>query len=309
MHVPEYRAVDEANHSEVEAPQLACFRLFDASDQATQTLISFPPCCFVAAGVAAADMMVSELTAAKCILCSQVSGTSGYCVATPPCASPTSSFSTGPLPSIDAMPLNNADAQSEVVSSHGQPAVVPGQWFLGKVTEWRATLPEWKQHQRVWKVSCRSHSARPPHSICTFDNFTFEDWTLLNTRVEFHLLLHGYSKGCADTPSAFSTEHFSHYYRVFFGIQLDINNYGFNKLSELAELINDVVAFRGAEVYIEPLLADSTGFMRFAELTVDHRRARLRRIDAGDLKFTLPHRNATNAPTGPIHPLDTTHLY
>ena len=97
MHVPEYRAVDEANHSEVEAPQLACFWLFDASDQATQTLISFPPCCFVAAGVAAADMMVSELTAAKCILCSQVSGTSGYCVATPPCASPTSSFSTGPL--------------------------------------------------------------------------------------------------------------------------------------------------------------------------------------------------------------------
>ena len=37
-----------------------------------------------------------------------------------------------------------------------QPAVVPGQWFLGKVTERRATLQEWKQHQRDWKVNCRS---------------------------------------------------------------------------------------------------------------------------------------------------------
>ena len=82
MHVPEYRPVDEAHHSEVEAQQPVCFQLFDASDQATQTTISFPPCCFVTAGMAAADVMDTEPTPAKSILCNQVPGNDGVPVQT-----------------------------------------------------------------------------------------------------------------------------------------------------------------------------------------------------------------------------------
>ena len=64
--------------------------------------------------------------------------------------------------------------------------------------------------------------------------------------------------------------------------------------------MNDVVSFKGAQVSIGPILADTTSFMRCAELTDDHRRTRLRRIDAGDVSVVLKFTPTSIAPTDPI---------
>ena len=121
---------------------------------------------------------------------------------------------------------------------------------------------------------------------------TFKDWASIRVRLETHLLMHGFKK-CSVDPHrpTFLAKHFACYYNTCFEKQFNINNFGFEKLSELSEFIKDVVEIKGAEECLERLLAHTADFAQFVELTEAHRRDRTRRVDAGDesalLRFTI----------------------
>ena len=159
-------------------------------------------------------------------------------------------------------------------------------------------LHEWKKKQKYWNdptrkelaikvdgfdVSSVGDVANVDPGEPLFSKFTFEDWALLRIRLEIQLLMHGFKNGLVDPHRpTFLAKHFACYYNTCFEKQFNINNYGFKKLSELAEVIKDVVEIKGAEECLEPLLADTADFAQFVELTEAHRRDRTRCVDAGD---------------------------
>jgi len=126
-----------------------------------------------------------------------------------------------------------------------------------------------------------------------FACFAYEDWTLLSTRYELHLLLHSFKKDLddADRPS-FSPEHLSFYYGKYFKKVLNLKYLSCETFADLVEHINDTVTIGEKNSFIEVVQAEDTPVEKFVKLTEEHRRERQRRVDAGDetakLKFTRP---------------------
>jgi hypothetical protein len=159
--------------------------------------------------------------------------------------------------------------------------------FNEKYTEWQHTLQRWKATQRTWKAHCKGigtvdladrGAIKPP-----FGNFWYEDWALLNLRVELHLLTFAVR---SDTDGRcqldFPLGHLSYYYNKYFMKPLVLSNYGFKKEGELIGIVEDTVAIKGELHHLEPQLDDDTDFSEFVFLTEGHRLDRSRRVDAGD---------------------------
>jgi len=132
-----------------------------------------------------------------------------------------------------------------------------------------------------------------------FSKFSFEDWALLSIRYELHLLIFAFRKDLDDPDRpTFPQSHLAFYYNKYFKKQLAISNYGFEQFSELAEIIKDTVEIKGERESLEPQLGESTELGHFVKLTEDHRRDRIRRVDAGDesalLKFVRPQKQESN---------------
>jgi len=132
-----------------------------------------------------------------------------------------------------------------------------------------------------------------------FANFTYEDWTLLSTRYELHLLIHSFKKDLndPDRPS-FAMKDLGYYYNKYYRKSWNFQQFGVKEFDDLIDLIKDSVSLESASGHPKadgPVDVDLDSFMK---LTEDNRRERQRRIDAGDetarLKF--------NRPQAPIRP-------
>jgi len=150
-----------------------------------------------------------------------------------------------------------------------------------------------------------------------FANFTFEDWTMLSLRYEFHLLLHSFKKDLDDPDRpGFGEKHLGFYYQRYFKKTWNFGQYNIPKFDYFIELMKDTVKLDGSFLKAEqPEDTPAETFVKFAE---EHRKERERRVDAGDetakLRFNRPaapqprqpaapqvHGNGRNtAPAGPV---------
>ena len=76
--------------------------------------------------------------------------------------------------------------------------------------------------------------------------------------------------------------HLASYYTKYYGKELTITKYGFERFRELAEDIKDTGVITSECAFLAPQLARSIGFDHFLQLTDTHRRDRWQRIDTGD---------------------------
>ena len=91
--------------------------------------------------------------------------------------------------------------------------------------------------------------------------------------------MHSFQK---DSRGALPLDQLAYYHNKCMEKQFEIAHYGFSSFSELAEIIKDVVVITGEADCLVPQLNDSTPFEHFLKSTDDHRRDRIRRVDAGD---------------------------
>lgn len=125
-----------------------------------------------------------------------------------------------------------------------------------------------------------------------YANFTYEDWSLLATRYELHLLLHSFKTDLndSDRPS-FSEEHLAFYFNKYFKKTFNLKNFGVETFSAFLELVRDSVSVDD-KGFLKAELAEDTSPIVLLKNVEDYRRERQRRIDAGDetakLKFTRP---------------------
>lgn len=145
-----------------------------------------------------------------------------------------------------------------------------------------------------------------------FFNFAYEDWTLLSTRYELHLLAHAFRKDMDDPDRVgFVETHLAFYYNKYFKKTLTVKNFGVAENSGLVELIKEAVEIN-AKNMLEAKLAEDATLETFVKMTEEHRRERQRRMDAGDetaqLKFSRPgppqakQQQAGKGPQAPNHP-------
>lgn len=126
-----------------------------------------------------------------------------------------------------------------------------------------------------------------------FANFVYEDWVLLTTRVELHLLLHAFQRDLGDPErSLFHEMHMGFYYSKYFNNKtFSLKSFGVEKLAEFLEMIPESIEV-GADGLLRAKLAEDTAFDGFLRHTEESRRERQRSIDAGDetarLKFLKP---------------------
>eukprot|EP00435_Cladocopium_sp_Y103_P049544 s854_g15.t1 len=125
-----------------------------------------------------------------------------------------------------------------------------------------------------------------------FEKFQYEDWTLLATRYELHLLLHSFKKDLndPDRPS-FGEKHLGYYYSKYFKKAWNFSQFGLEKFEDLLDVIRDTVSM-GDQDFMKAEKPEDTPLEDFVKMTEEHRRERERRVDAGDetakLKFTRP---------------------
>merc|ERR1740129_2210810 len=210
--------------------------------------------------------------------------------------------------------------------------IKPGDGFKEAWAQWQKTEKEWRKKQTEWKdpakkkalIAAKEEEAKRKaeeeggepkelpvidseeievddvEDICDlgngeplFANFAYEDWSLLSTRYELHLLLHSFKKDLddSDRPS-FSPDHLAFYYSRYFKKDFNLKYFSCEQFSDLAELINDTVTDGEPNNFIKVVMAEGTKLEQFVRLTEEHRRERQRRIDAGDesakLNFTRP---------------------
>merc|ERR1719229_1701075 len=131
-----------------------------------------------------------------------------------------------------------------------------------------------------------------------FAKYAYEDWALLSLRVELHLLIHAFRHDLGDPERAtFHESHLPFYYTKYYKLPFKVKNFGVDKLEDLIDMVKDTAEISGKSC-LEAQLSDDTPMDNFVKLTEDHRRDRLRRLDAGDetaqLKFARP------APSAPV---------
>jgi hypothetical protein len=138
-----------------------------------------------------------------------------------------------------------------------------------------------------------------------FATFTYEDWTLLSLRMEFHCLLHAWKKDLNDPERpSFKENHFPFYYSKYFKKQFDLKLYGYEKLESFMDLVKEAATINATSGLFEAQLEEDLPFDDFLKFTEEHRRDRQRRLDAGDesaeIKFKRP--APANPPGQPKQP-------
>ncbi|CAE8633146.1 unnamed protein product [Polarella glacialis] len=126
-----------------------------------------------------------------------------------------------------------------------------------------------------------------------FADFAYEDWVLLSTRYELHLLLHSFKKDLNDPDRlSFGLKHLSYYYNKYYKKNWSMQQFGIKEFDDLVELLKDSVSLDSASGHLKADQAEDATLDSFMKLTEDNRRERQRRIEAGDetarLKFSRP---------------------
>ncbi|CAE8633151.1 unnamed protein product [Polarella glacialis] len=173
----------------------------------------------------------------------------------------------------------------------------PGESFKESWAVWQKNLAEWHKcyadcHQ-AWQVTEMDRDSPGVFTIedimdigngePLFANFADEDWTLLNTRYELHLLLHSFKKDLsdADRPS-FELKHLSYYYNRYYKKRWDLEQFGVNEFDDLLDLLEHSVSLNSANGHLKANQAENVPLESFVKLTEDSRRQRQRRIKDGD---------------------------
>jgi len=202
----------------------------------------------------------------------------------------------------------------------------PSEWFTTRWVEWKKLLASWKKKQQEFKNPAKKKAdaakdkdgtegndeEKPKMNINAedldvfsvedvtdvgsgeplFAKYAYEDWALLSLRVELHLLVHAFRHDLADPERAcFHENHLAFYYNKYYKMPFKVTNFGVDKLEDLVDMVKDTAEISG-KGFVEAQLSDDTPMDNFVKLTEDHRRDRLRRLDAGDetaqLKFARP---------------------
>jgi hypothetical protein len=155
------------------------------------------------------------------------------------------------------------------------------EWVMQRLVQWRQTFKDWRKVQRDWKDATRRTTPHAGSEAPQFSCFTYEDWALLNIRIELYLLLLALQRGADDPGNTFiSTQHLPIYNNKFFLKRFTID--GFKEFGQLEEIINNTVVIKGENVFIQPELDHCSDFGLFVQHTETHLRARRRRVDNGD---------------------------
>merc|ERR550537_684166 len=76
-----------------------------------------------------------------------------------------------------------------------------------------------------------------------FANFTYEDWTLLVTRFELHLLVHSFKNDLNDPDRpGFGLKDLGFYFNKYYKKQWNFSQFGVKEFDELVELLKDSVS-------------------------------------------------------------------
>merc|ERR1711990_1015263 len=114
-----------------------------------------------------------------------------------------------------------------------------------------------------------------------FIAFEPEDWALMNLRWEFSTLAAAFKKDVDDPDRCNIPEnHLAFYYQRYFKKSLATKAFGKETNADLCMLIKDVAKIE-KDVLVSSL-EDDVAAEHFVKLTEELRRARQRRIDAGD---------------------------
>jgi len=200
--------------------------------------------------------------------------------------------------------------------------LVPGAWFQDKSRAWSTLVEDFKAIQSKWNSdppAKESSSAVVTDDIDVFAvedikdignkeplfaRFDEEDWILLETRYELHLLLHAVRKDLNDPDRPrFPEKHLQFYYDKYFRKVFDIKYFNVAKFEEFQELIKDVLAIDPATTLLSSLCDEETPLDRFVKATEQDRRDRQQRADAGDetAKLRLIRPPSSHGQGRPIH--------
>ena len=162
----------------------------------------------------------------------------------------------------------------------------PDGWFSERLFEWQQTFQDWRNLQRDWKDAGRRGSLQDVAAASPFCSFAYEDWALLNIRLELHLLMVAFRQGSDNTAeSCIPIKLLPTLYKKGFNKQFILANYGVSEFSDFVDIINDTVIIRGGK--LQPKLGPDSEPGLFVQLTETHRRVRTRRFDAGDESVLL----------------------
>lgn len=205
----------------------------------------------------------------------------------------------------------------------------PSQWFKNHWQTWQKLNGEWRKLQGDWKDPVkrkallqrkldakRKEAGADPeaelmkidaesidiHTVADvtdigsgeplFANFVFEDWTLLSTHVELHLLLHAFRKDLNDPERlSFHESHLAFYYSRYYRKPFELKYFGVETLVDFVEMVSETMKVRD-DGMLEAILGEDAPLDGFLRHTEAYRRERQHRIDAGDesarLKFSKP---------------------
>jgi len=126
-----------------------------------------------------------------------------------------------------------------------------------------------------------------------YGKWELEDWTLMNIRWEFHLLIHSFVNDVKDDAHVgVFMDLLPHYYELYYKRAFFAPQYGCENLSLLVTMLQDTVSFNKKNKIVGPELPIETPYAIFVKLTEESRRERVARIEAGDesakLSFAQP---------------------
>merc|ERR1719284_429863 len=194
----------------------------------------------------------------------------------------------------------------------------PSQWFKNHWQTWQKLNGEWRKLQGDWKDPVkrkallqrkldakRKEAGADPeaelmkidaesndiHSVADvtdigsgeplFANFVFEDWTLLSTHVELHLLLHAFRKDLNDPERlSFHESHLAFYYSRYYRKPFELKYFGVETLVDFVEMVSETMKVRD-DGMLEAILGEDAPLDGFLRHTEAYRRERQHRIDAG----------------------------
>ncbi|CAE7222737.1 DDB1B [Symbiodinium microadriaticum] len=188
--------------------------------------------------------------------------------------------------------------------------VTPGPAFQAEWAKWQKQLREWRQAYDEWRQVLQqlqewdekeSKGIQLPSIDPNFDvfgvenildigegeplfgNFEYEDWLLLSTRVELHLLVHHFRD---DTGGAVLDEsNLAHYYKCYFKKNFKPEDFAVKTAEEVILLVEDSVCIENA--LLEHKLPENTSWLHFLKSTEQLRRERMQALEAGDETVTL----------------------
>ncbi|CAE7949582.1 SUB2 [Symbiodinium sp. KB8] len=168
--------------------------------------------------------------------------------------------------------------------------VTPGPAFQAEWAKWQKQLREWRQAYDEWRQVLQqlqewdekeSKGIQLPSIDPNFDvfgvenildigegeplfgNFEYEDWLLLSTRVELHLLVHHFRD---DTGGAVLDEsNLAHYYKCYFKKNFKPEDFAVKTAEEVILLVEDSVCIENA--LLEHKLPENTSWLHFLKST------------------------------------------